>query len=234
MGTKKECIMAKKRIFGIITLMLGIVLVFSLAACSKQSKGGDTGGAAYAAGEADESAIPAQFQPGTQSSVAPAQEMEKLLADVQAGKISNEEYQQRLMEIMTKSGFGAVFEDMDMQDQKQDQEESEEDGETSGWPPASVFSQFGLSNIAQPAGGTSRYTYHGNLYVWISKPNANTFRNLGRNVEAALGTKVDIDDDGFGVVLDRTPAGSEAYELYVSGRLEDNVILFTLIYVSGL
>jgi len=225
--------MGKKRFFGIILLMIGVILVFSLAACSKQSKGG--GGAAYAVSEADDSAIPVQYQPDTQNSVAPqAQQMEKLLADVQAGKITNEEYQQRLMEIMTQSGFGAVFEDMDMQDQKQDQEEAEEDGENAGWPPASVFSQFGLSNIAQPAGGIPRYTYHGNLYIWISKPNANTFRNLGRNVEAAVGTKIEIDDDGFGVVLDRTPAGSEAYELYVSGRLEDNVILFTLVYVSGL
>ena len=214
----------------VLYIILALVLGFAISGCSKSGGGkGDSAGA-----------MEAQAQDIQK-------EMEKLIADVQKGKISQEEYQRRMKDLSGKmmggldiTMLGDGFVQMDEQQQQleaqQEQQRLEQEGDTAGWPPASVFAELGLKNIAQPAGTSTRYTYHGNLYIWISKANVNTLQNLKKNVEAALGTKLEGDNDGFGIGLDRSVIGSDGvtygYILEIGASLEYNVITFTLVLTN--
>ena len=222
-----------------LCVILALVLVFTAAGCSKSDGGSGT---------------PANAQSNTQGNgsgamAAQAQDMQKeveqLMADMQKGKISPEEYQRRMKDLSTKfmGGLGASMPgngsgqmEQQQQEAQQEQQRLEQEGDTAGWPPASVFAELGLKNIAPPAGISSRYTYHGNLYIWISKANASTLQKLKQNVEAALGTKLEGDNEGFGIGLDRSSIGSDGsthgYILGIGAQLEYNVITFTFVLTN--
>ena len=236
--------MFNKIFFKMMTILLGVMLIFSMTACSKQSKDGDNTNSASVS-STNES------KQDTQSNAETAKEMEKLYSDMEAGKITPEEYQRRLLEMsgkmMNDLGLSGIFEQMDQQQKQLEQEEYqrnaqqeqqrlEQEGDTAGWPPASVFTKLGLKNIQQPAGTSTRYTDHGNLYIWISKANTKTLQNLKQNAEAALDKKIEGDDDSFSVGLDRSVVGSDGtqygYILWVSATLEYNVIVFSFVLTN--
>ena len=205
--------MLKKSLFRITVLLVGVMLVFALATCLKQSKDEEkVGGVSINSGNgSNESiirtvteAIPVQLQQGTQDYEAVTKEMEKLATDVQAGKITQEEYQRRVMEISARMANELGLANMYGQMLRDAEPEQNELGENAGWPPASVFSQYGLPNLKQPSGTVARYSneggegkYHADglgksCYIYLSGADhkANV-QDLLQQVEKAFGQTIE-------------------------------------------
>ena len=205
--------MLAKSLFRITILLVGVMLVFVLAICSKQSKDGEkVGGVSINSGNgSNESmiravtdALPVQLQQSTQDYEAVTKEMEKLATDVQAGKITQEEYQQRVMEISARMANELGLANMYGQMLRGTEPEQNELGRKAGWPPASVFSQYGLPNLRQPPGTVARYDnedgggkYNADgsgksCYIYLSGADhkANV-QDLLQQVEKALGQTIE-------------------------------------------
>ena len=124
-------------------------------------------------------------------------EILQLNADVQAGKISMEEYQRRIMEI--RGGLGLSMPSESRSDRNYSR--ITENYRNAGWPPASVFSKCKFPQFKQPAGTTARYKLSEDLnvdsircYVHIKGANGNTVLGLAKQAEKAFGEKIEVDD----------------------------------------
>ena len=240
--------MLKEKLNGMMIMLVGIMLVFASISCSKQSKSGNNDGVAQAV----EGAIPVQFQQGAQNNADSAKEMEKLYADMEAGKITEEEFQRRMIEFTNKMmgdfGFADIIEQVGQKDEQRRQKELQQEaleksqrieqgleGDTAGWPPASAFTKWDMSNISQPAGTATRYSDWGQtLNIYISKANTNTLKDLKQKVEIALGKKVEEDSNSFYVrhFIDRkgSDGSTYGYILDINATLEYNVIVFSFFF----
>ena len=151
-------------------------------------------------------------------------EIEQLTADFQAGRITAQEYQRRMLEIQSRVAAGnqgsidlgnrlrpQAEQEAQQRVQQQQQERQQQQqadmypGETRGWPTASIFSDCNLPNLRQPAGTTVSYTYvssNRRLVLYMMNGSRNTIDELVNAVEAGGNViRKDVFDSGNWVNL---------------------------------
>jgi hypothetical protein len=115
-------------------------------------------------------------------SAADVQEMQRITADFQAGKITPAEFQKRIEAIQKRMGQGAYDEPAPAAQPRQQAQPQQGaqvikktyPGSTAGWPAASAFRRYGFAvtqpSLGNPNGITPSYTIQGEkLTIYISK-----------------------------------------------------------------
>jgi hypothetical protein len=193
-------------------------------------------------------------------------ELNQVVDDMSAGRITPVQAQQKIMEIQQKyMGFGdatvggsagrastsgsAAGQAQNRQmaeqavqmpswlqsQQEQTQEEEFPAGTNQGWPSASVFRQFSLPNLRQPAGTTASYstTNTGNLVIYIRNATQTTLDQLAREIDSGTtgqGTKW---DGGYSRGLPM-PSGLKGYNAFrVELELRNGGVILQTIASAG-
>jgi hypothetical protein len=129
------------------------------------------------------------------------------------------------------------FEQRQRQPQQQaqtPQQQQKQPGETVGWPTAAIFSQWGISNLRQPAGVQPSYSNHGadsGLEVFMTGANANTLQELKRQIESALGQQMHFNANGN--EYSGTLSGNRFLSKSVLLKLEGNQLQMIFIISAG-
>ena len=113
-------------------------------------------------------------------------------------------------------------------------------GKTKGWPTAQL-AKWGLPNLKQPAGVQSSYTFNpdeGDLMVYMTGANKNTFQGLKQQIEKVAGEPM----VRIGEIHTQTgiKQGSGWWHIYIPpfytvwfGDLEGNLLSFRVFFDDG-
>jgi hypothetical protein len=158
------------------------------------------------------------------------QEILQLTQDFQAGKITQPEFQRRMIEIQNR--MMQNLPQAPSAPQTPPQQAVQQQGEHAGWPPASAFqNRFKITPFTQPAGTTARYDAGENrgviisLEIYLTGGNADTaLQNLKQQIEAVTGRQTSQDGNSYvGAIQDpnyRDPGNRIQFLL----KLENNVV----------
>jgi hypothetical protein len=120
-------------------------------------------------------------------------------------------------------------------EQQQAQEEEAPAGSNEGWPSASVFRQFSLPNLRQPAETTVSYntTNTGNLVIYIRNATQTTLDQLAREIDSGTNGQGTKWDGGYSRGLPM-PSGLKGYNSFrVELELRNGGVILQTIASAG-
>jgi hypothetical protein len=125
-----------------------------------------------------------------------------------------------------------AWEQRQNQPQRPQPQQPQQRGEIAGWPTAAIFRNWDISNMRQPAGTQSSYTYNGNdrLVIYLTGVNSNTLQELKRQIETALKKQMEGEGSRYYIYFD-----ASKFNNYCTANLslEGNVIVLQISVAAG-